>query len=44
VGELMLRRSMATNPAHFDAVRLLWRRDMMRKAIKRDSAGRFARG
>lgn len=43
MSELMLRRKDATNPAHFDTVRLLWRRDMMRKAIKRDRAGRFAR-
>lgn len=41
--ELMLRRSMAINPTHFDTVRHLWRRDMMRKAIKRDGKGRFAR-
>lgn len=40
--ELMLRRSMAINPTHFDISRLLWRREMMRKAVKRDSWGRFA--
>lgn len=40
--ELMLRRSMAINPTHFDAIRLIWRRNMMRRAVKRDRLGRFA--
>lgn len=40
--ELMLRRDMAINQTCFDAIRLIWRRAMMRKAVKRDSRGSFA--
>lgn len=41
MSELVLRRKWAENPAHFDAVRRAWQRDMRRLAIKRDRYGRF---
>ena len=41
--ELHLRRAMCLTPHAFDIVRKAWRRDMMRKAVKRDDAGRFCR-
>jgi len=44
VKELHLRRHNACNPLAFDAVHVVWRRDMMRKAIKRDALGRFTTG
>jgi len=43
VTELMLRRRHAQTPFAFDLIRKAWQRDMRRLAIKRDSAGRFAR-
>lgn len=41
--ELHLRRHMCVTPHAFDIIRRAWQRDMRRVAIKRDSAGRFAR-
>lgn len=42
--ELHLRRHMCLTPYAFDIVRTLWRREMMRKAVKRDALGRFTTG
>lgn len=42
--ELILRRHMCLDQQEFDRTRYLWRRDMLRKAVKRDAGGRFSRG
>ena len=43
LNELILRRHMCLDQQEFDRTRYLWRRDMFRKAVKRDGHGRFSR-